>query len=547
MSKYSANCLHLSNLSFAWPGGDSLFEDLTLTFSPGWTAILGDNGIGKSTLVRIAAGLDGLAPTSGTIVPKPGSRNFPRTAYCPQDTDERSANLFDFGADWSPQVQRIRSACGIGDDWAYRYDTLSGGERKRLQIACALALFPRLLILDEPTNHVDSSTREAIARALVQFGGHDQIGILISHDRDLVDAVADRCVFLSRRHTSAGNVTRALGFEGGYTQARAALRAADAAAGASLALARAEADRLTDLKTSRRQKADQAHARMASGSRIDRHDHDALARHKLAKMTSADSSAGRASARVEARLTAARRASAGVIVAAKRYSSGLAGLFGSIEPSHRRLLAALGPGVVDYAPNVPGVAIPRLEIGPVDHIGLVGDNGTGKSTLVRRILQALPAEAADDVLSIEQETTAKEAFEALRSAGSLDRQTRARVMEGYAQLNSDPDRLSAAMSMARAGARTTGTGELLSPGELRKLLICLGIVTKQPALLLLDEPTNHLDLGSIEALGAALAAWKGALLLVSHDRRLVEQCTSLRWAITRTGGTPPATLAIHRA
>ena len=73
----------------------------------------------------------------------------------------------------------IRRELGIGDDWPWRPGTLSGGEAKRLQIACALATDPDVLVLDEPTNHVDRPTRERIIAALRSYDG---IGILVSHD-----------------------------------------------------------------------------------------------------------------------------------------------------------------------------------------------------------------------------------------------------------------------------------------------------------------------------------------------------------------------------
>lgn len=95
------------------------------------------------------------------------------------------------------------------DDWPWRYDTLSCGQQKRLQVACALWQRPDLLVMDEPTNHVDVPTREAVTAALARFKG---VGLLISHDRALLDALYSQCLFMA-----AGQVTAR---PGGYSQGR---------------------------------------------------------------------------------------------------------------------------------------------------------------------------------------------------------------------------------------------------------------------------------------------------------------------------------------
>ena len=192
--------LTLSHITFTYPEApEPLLADVSVTFARGWTAVLGDNGIGKTTLVRIAIGR--LHADSGTVSPAPDGLV---AGYCPQDTDENPENLNDFANDWSPETLAIRRDLGIGDDWPWRAGTLSGGEAKRLQIACAMALRPDVLVLDEPTNHVDRPTREHIIAALRSFPG---IGILVSHDVALIDAVAGSCAFFERDHVRGRNVT----------------------------------------------------------------------------------------------------------------------------------------------------------------------------------------------------------------------------------------------------------------------------------------------------------------------------------------------------
>ena len=103
----------------------------------------------------------------------------------------------------------LRRDLDVEDDWPWRHDTLSCGQQKRLQVACALWQRPDLLVMDEPTNHVDVPTREAVTAALARFKG---VGLLISHDRALLDALCSQCLFMA-----AGQVTAR---PGGYSQGR---------------------------------------------------------------------------------------------------------------------------------------------------------------------------------------------------------------------------------------------------------------------------------------------------------------------------------------
>lgn len=89
----------------------------------------------------------------------------------------------------------VRQSPGLDDGWLYRYESLSGGEAKRVQVACALIARPDVLVLDEPSDHVDEPTRAAIAEAMRKFAG---IGLLISHDVELIDATCSRCVMFER-------------------------------------------------------------------------------------------------------------------------------------------------------------------------------------------------------------------------------------------------------------------------------------------------------------------------------------------------------------
>jgi macrolide transport system ATP-binding/permease protein len=502
----SLSALHLNGLGFAWPGQAPLFSDVTAVFSPGWTAIIGDNGIGKTTLTALMTGRDGLKPASGSIDPDPASGTLV-TAWCPQEVTREPDGLEEFSQDWSSEAIDLRTRLDIGDDWPWRFDSLSGGEKKRLQLACALNKRPDLLLLDEPTNHLDLPSRRRLTQVLQGFRG---IGVLISHDRVVLDALATSCLFLTRVHGASGTVTTGRQISGNYSQAHAQLVSDGAAQSRLVEQAGRQVRQLAGMEDAARRATAHAESRK-SGAGLDPRDHDARARHKLAHMTDADAAGARAGARAQSRLRRAEQNKNALVEPAHRYDADVAEFFSVVEPSHRRVLAQLPAGSLDC-----GTGYPDLLIGPNDHIGLTGANGAGKTSLVHRLLEK-GVEKDVPVLVLPQECGPEETAAAMERLRALPPDDRGRVLSGYARLNSDPDRLLG--------------GAAPSPGELRKLLLCLGILADPPALIVADEPTNHLDLASVEALGAALAAFRGAVLLVSHDEAFLDACTQIRWEI----------------
>ncbi len=165
------------------------------------------------------------------------------------------------------------------------------------------------------------------------------------------------------------------------------------------------------------------------------------------------------------------------------------------------------------------VTHPELGVAPGDRIAIRGRNGSGKSTLLSALIQpALTDPTLPDgaILWIPQEISLARSRDVARAVHALDHDEKGNVVSTVARLGSDPERVLST--------------EVPSPGEVRKLLLALGL-ERAPALVAMDEPTNHLDLVSIQCVEEALADFAGALLLVSHDERFLRALTDTSWTI----------------
>ena len=514
--------MNLTNIGYTYPGAaQPVLSGITLALAPGWCGIVGDNGCGKTTLARVVCGQ--LAPSEGTLT------HGPVCAMCEQDANVAPARLTEFACDYAADAVRLRARLGVQDDWPWRFDELSGGQRKRLQVAVALWERPDLLVMDEPTNHVDAPTRRAIMGALAEFRG---IGLLISHDRELLDGLCRRCLFMGPR----GAVMR----PGTWSEGAAQEERERAEASHARDVARAEAARIRREAERRRQRAEQSASRRSLRG-VDPRDHDTREKIGRAVVTGKDGIAGRSRAVAAARLECAERPAEATFVE-RRYDGSV---WMDVRPSARKVLfrAAAGAlpldgGAVSAAGASAGdessggvredgattgeagpvLRVPALTIGNTEHVALVGANGSGKTTLVRHVMARLDPDVP--CCYVPQEPTEAERRGALVRLGELLPDERGFVLGIVARLNSDP-------------ARLLEGGEP-SPGELRKLMLALGMLGK-PALIVMDEPTNHLDLHSTQALQELLAGFPGALLLVSHDAALLDAATGTRWEVERVG------------
>jgi ATPase subunit of ABC transporter with duplicated ATPase domains len=188
-------------------------------------------------------------------------------------------------------------------------------------------------------------------------------------------------------------------------------------------------------------------------------------------------------------------------------------LFFDYEPARRRrLLAYRGPLRIG---EVTLVADIDIVVERTDRVLLSGPNGEGKSTLLAALIEASNLDPAR-ILHVPQELTEQQTRDLVGEVRGLDAATKGRVLGIVGVLGSDPKRILAT--------------DVPSPGEARKLLIASGL-GRGAWVLLLDEPTNHLDLPSVERLEAALAAYPGAMIVVTHDDAFAREATRQRWTL----------------
>ncbi|MBN2000165.1 ABC-F family ATP-binding cassette domain-containing protein [candidate division KSB1 bacterium] len=479
----------VNNLTFGFPNStEPIFNNLSLQLHSGWTGIVGPNGSGKSTFCKLLAGT--LLPDSGHI-DKPGT-----IYYCEQRTDDMPVDFIRFMTCQKSQTYKLKIQLSIKDDWVQRWDTLSHGERKRCQIAAAFFANPSIMAVDEPSNHLDFSSKNLLYQALRQFRG---IGLLISHDRFFLDNLCQHTLFISASEVELR--------KNNYSTAIAARCAERNFQVHQYQIARKQVKKLTRQVNLQQAKV-QASQNKKSKRNIRRKDHDASAKTDLARLTGKDAVQGRALERMHTRLSKAqqeqqdKKQSKTFDLGVKFESSEINRFFPITIVSH---YLKMGDKKKLYVPN--------LSLGMKEKIGLAGDNGSGKSTFIHDVVQKIKIPDQFKVY-IPQEIPLQSSINIIREIKTFNNEDKGRLLTLIRRLGSDP-------------ARILDT-EVPSPGEVRKLLLAYGLL-KNPAVIVMDEPTNHMDLPSIECIEDALKFCGCAMLLVSHDFSFLSKVCSSFW------------------
>ncbi len=484
--------IQFQNVSFTYDRATQpLIRDLSVHFTRGWTGVVGGNGAGKSTILKLATG--GLEPQQGRVI----IPDF--TIYCQQRTDDAPDRLDDLIHAIDGDAFRIKGRLSVEGEWMKRWATLSHGERKRAQIAVAVWRKPQVLAVDEPTNHLDAEAQDLLFAALSNFGG---IGLLVSHDRKLLDDLCHQCLFVEPPD--------AILRPGNYTQGLHQALKDKMTLQKQRNQAKLDFTRLKREAVKRRDAASQSH-RKRSKRGLASKDHDARGKMDLARVSGKDGIDGKRLNQLGGRLSRARMKMDRIKVK-KTYKIGI---WMSGEKSKRNTLFNLPAGSLALGGDR-WLHFPDLSMRPDDRIALTGLNGSGKSTLIGTIMQSLNLEL-EHVTYLPQEIDIHASQDVMARAQNLPNEKLGQMMTIVSCLGSRPHRLLESSAP--------------SPGEIRKILLATGIANV-PHLIVMDEPTNHLDLPSIECLEQALVECPCGLFLVSHDRRFLDALAHKRWHIS---------------
>ncbi len=484
--------VHFKRVSFRYSSAVPVIVEASFDLGPGWVGVVGANGGGKSTLLRLVSG--DLASDGGSIRVEPVA---PGAVLCPQEVGAIDDLIRALAASRDGVGRRILGELQLEPDELERWSTLSPGERKRWQIGAALAAEPEVLLLDEPTNHLDGYARTILTNALLRYRG---VGMVVSHDRAFLNMLTTKTIRVDHGTVETWN--------GSYDVARDAWEARSRERYQSYEGAKSEKRKLERRVADQRRAAETKRAkhrrtlRQAGPKDHDARSVEAKGRHEAGEATGAR--------RLQTTQSAAERAAEKVASFEMRREIGRSFFFDYVPAGRRRLLTYAGP--LQAGPRLIAAEV-TVDVDREDRIWLRGPNGAGKTTLLAALRNAgnlLP----DRLLHLPQELTRDDAARVHAELEAMPAGEKARVCNLVAALGVDPDRL---LMSAR-----------LSPGEARKLVMAMGMASRAWCLLL-DEPTNHLDLPSIERLEEAVAGYPGAVVVVTHDDDFAAATTTTTW------------------
>ena len=445
--------------------------------------VVGLNGGGKTTLLEILAGIE--EPDSGRVSRVGGLSMVTVTQRGELPPGSTVADVV-LGADtpeheWASDARIRGILAGIGVDGLLDRDVseLSGGQRRRVALAAALVTDADLLILDEPTNHLDIEGVYWLAEHLVN---RRSALLVVTHDRWFLDTIATRTW-----EVHSGRVDE---YEGGYND---------------WVFARAERNRQADAAEERRRN---------------------LARKELAWLRrGAPARTSKPKYRVEAaeKLIAdvpPPRDTVELSAFAKRRLGRVA-----IELEDAQVKAPTGQVLLDDT---------TWRLAPGERIGLVGVNGSGKTTLLRALAGEVPVDPGKRIQgkTVELGWLRQELDDLDEDQRVLDavEEVAGTVMLGDKELSAS--QLAERLGFSPARQRTR-VGDL-SGGERRRLQFTR-VLMGEPNVLLLDEPTNDLDIDTLQQVEDLLDSWAGTLVVISHDRYLIERICDSTWALFGDG------------
>lgn len=471
--------ISLQNVSMRF-GGPAVLDRVTLRMSRGERiCLLGRNGEGKSTLMKLISGE--LSPDAGAIMRQPGLR----VGYLPQDLPTTLGGTVLDAVGQQPEPRLEKHAAAVDDAWrrlqlaermveqlgldpAAACEQLSGGLTRRLLLARALTSEPDLLVLDEPTNHLDIATIDWLETFLLHRGG---ALLFVTHDRMLLRKLATRIIELDRGRLSDWSCDYDT-----FLERKQAVLDAEAASWAQFDKQLAQ---------------EEAWVRGGIRARRTRNEGRVRALQRLREM---------------------RRA--------RRQQPGMARM--QLQEASRSGRLVIEAREVDFAyDSQPLIRNFSSTILRGDRVGILGPNGSGKTTLLRLLLTELHPQQGHVRLGTRLEVAY---FDQLRAQLQADRTVQDNVADGAdtVTVNGKPRHvLSYLQDFLFTPDRARSPVRILSGGERNRLLLAR-LFARPSNVLVLDEPTNDLDAETLELLEELLLEYSGTVLLVSHDRALLD-------------------------